>query len=330
MCIYFYVVFSLKQGEVEGLKFDEVVVVECWWCEIVVVVVEEMGYFVVVWNIMVVFGGVLCIGCGNFLLDFGNLLVCVVVKFVFFNDVMLQYFIYFECFEGSSEEDGEGFLVECLFKCGIVVLCVMLMVCDYDIVGYFYVMLSVDLCVFVEWYGEVDIFCGDCWLQFGFDEFVFGGVCYVLCSKMVLDVFDVIVCQGEGVFSDSFSLYYQCFVVICSEMVVLCVVNFVFEFVWLVVINLVLCCFLCFEGWVWFENIVVVEIVDVVNVSYGLMLCLLVQSYVLVGLLDEKCFVVDLVLGLMWVFMLLVEYVVCLFVGFIYLGCYVGVSFMVL
>ncbi len=327
MCTYLYAAFSLKQGEVEGLKPDEAAAVERWRREIVAVAVEEMGHLVAVWNITAALGGAPRIGRGNFPLDPGNLPARVVVKLAPFNDATLQHFIYLERPEGSSEEDGEGFPAERLFKRGTAAPRVTPMARDYDTVGHFYATLSADLRAFVERHGEADTFCGDRWLQLGPDELALGGARHVLCSKTALDAFDAIVRQGEGAPSDSLSSHYQRFAAIRSEMAALRAANPAFEPAWPAATNPVLRRPPRPEGRVWLENTAAAETVDVANASYGLMLRLLAQSYALVGPSDEKRLVVDLALGLMRAFTPLAEHAARLPAGPSHPGCHAGVSF---
>src|SRR5580692_1962608 len=109
MCTYLYAAFSLKDGEAEGLRAEEVEAVRRWRSELIKVSVEEMGHLTAVWNITAALGGAPRFGRGNFPLEPGNLPASVTVRLSPFNPATLQHFIYLERPKDSPERDGEGF-----------------------------------------------------------------------------------------------------------------------------------------------------------------------------------------------------------------------------
>ena len=327
MCTYLYAAFSLRQGEAEGLAPRESEAVERWRREIIAVAVEEMGHLVAVWNITAALGGAPRVGRGNFPLDPGYLPARVVVKLAPFDDATLQHFIYLERPEGSAEEDGEGFAAERLFQRGTTAPRITPMARDYDTVGHFYTTLADELRAFVDVHGEDEAFCGDRGLQLGPEELTLGGARRVLCSKTALAAFDAIVRQGEGAPSDSTSSHYQRFAAIRSELAALRAANPAFEPAWPAATNPVLRRPPMPEGRVWLENEAAAATVDVANASYGLMLRLLAQSYLLPGPSAEKSLHVDLAVGLMRAFTPLAEHAARLPAGPSHPGCHGGVSF---
>lgn len=327
MCTYLYAAFSLKQGEAEGLSAAESEAVERWRREIIAVAIEEMGHLVAVWNITAALGGAPRIGRGNFPLDPGNLPARVVVKLAPFNDATLQHFIYLERPEGSTEQDGEGFAAERLFIRGSTVPRITPMARDYDTVGHFYTTLSGDLRAFVDAHGEAEAFCGDRWLQLGPEELTLSGARRVLCSKTALAAFDAIVQQGEGASSDSDTSHYHRFAAIREELPALRAANPAFEPAWPAATNPVLRRPPRPEGRVWLENPAAAATVDIANASYGLMLRLLAQAYLLPGPSAEKGLVVDLGVCLMRAFTPLAEHAARLPAGPSHPGCNAGVSF---
>lgn len=327
MCTYLYAAFSLKQGESEGLRADQAAAVERWRREIIAVAVEEMGHLVAVWNITAALGGAPRIGRGNFPLDPGYLPARVVVKLAPFNDATLQHFIYLERPEGSAEQDGEGFAAERLFTRGSTDPRVTPMARDYDTVGHFYATLSAELKAFVDEHGEAAAFCGDRWLQLGPQELNLCGARHVLCSKTALAAFDAIVQQGEGAPADSDRSHYQRFAAIRAELAALRVDHPGFTPAWPAATNPVLRRPPRPEGRVWLENPAAAETVDVANASYGLMLRLLSQAYLLPGPSAEKSLHVDLAVGLMRAFTPLAEHAARLPAGPSHPGCNAGASF---
>lgn len=327
MCTYLYAAFSLKQGEAEGLSAGEATAVARWRREIIAVAVEEMGHLVAVWNITAALGGAPRLGRGNFPLDPGYLPARVVVKLAPFNDATLQHFIYLERPEQSDEADGDGFAAERLFTRGTDAKRLTPMARDYDTVGHFYATLSADLRAFVAEHGEDAAFCGDRWLQLGPEELTLGGARHVLCSKTALAAFDAIVRQGEGAPSDSEQSHYQRFAAIRTELAALRAANPGFEPAWPAATNPVLRRPPRPEGRVWLENPAAAETVDVANASYGLMLRLLAQSYLMPGPSAEKSLHVDLAVSLMRAFTPLAEHAARLPAGDSHPGCHAGVSF---
>ena len=327
MCTYLYAAFSLRQGEAEGLAPRESEAVERWRREIIAVAVEEMGHLVAVWNITAALGGAPRVGRGNFPLDPGYLPARVVVKLAPFDDATLQHFIYLERPEGSAEEDGEGFAAERLFQRGTTAPRITPMARDYDTVGHFYTTLADELRAFVDAHGEAEAFCGDRALQLGPEELTLGGARRVLCSKTALAAFDAIVRQGEGAPSDSTSSHYQRFAAIRTELAALRAANPAFEPAWPAATNPVLRRPPKPEGRVWLEDEAAAATVDVANASYGLMLRLLAQSYLLHGPSAEKSLHVDLAVGLMRAFTPLAEHAARLPAGPSHPGCHAGVSF---
>jgi CDGSH-type Zn-finger protein/uncharacterized Fe-S cluster protein YjdI len=327
MCTYLYAAFSLKQGEAEGLSAAQAQATDSWRREIVAVAVEEMGHLVAVWNITAALGGAPRIGRGNFPLDPGYLPASVVVKLAPFNAATLQHFIYLERPEGSTEPDGEGFAAERRFTRGSDVPRITPMACDYETVGHFYKTLSEALQAFVDQHGEAAAFCGDRWLQLGPDELTLSGARHVLCAKTAVAAFDAIVRQGEGAPSDTERSHYRRFADIRVELQALQQDNPAFEPAWPAATNPVLRRPPRPEGRVWLENPAASATVDVANASYGLMLRLLAQSYLMPGPSAEKALIVDLSLGLMRAFTPLAEHAARLPAGPSHAGCHAGASF---
>lgn len=327
MCTYLYAAFSLKQAGEAGLSHAEAQATERWRREIIAVAVEEMGHLVAVWNITAALGGAPRVGRGNFPLDPGNLPASVVVKLAPFNAATLQHFIFLERPEGSDEQDGDGFALQNPFKRGSAVARITPMACDYDTVGHFYQQLGEKLRAFVALNGEAASFCGDRWLQLGTDELTLCGARQVLCSKTALAAFDAIVLQGEGASTDSERSHYHRFSGIRAELSALREANPGFEPAWPAATNPVLRRPPRPEGRVWLENPAAAETVDIANASYGLMLRLLSQSYLMPGPSAEKSLIVDLAAGLMRAFTPLAEHAARLPAGPSNPGCNAGASF---
>ena len=299
MCTYLYAVFSLKDGEADGLSKDEAAAVARWRAVILRVALEEMGHLTAVWNITAALGAAPRFGRGNFPLDPGGLPAGVVVKLVPFGEAALQHFIHLERPEGSSEGEGKGFAPEFAFTRGVNVPRLTPMAIDYDTVGSFYATLGANLAAFVDQHGESVAFCGDPALQLSAQESGLAGVDPVICSKTALAAFTAIVQQGEGAPADAAGSHFQRFLAIRGELDALKAANPSFEPAHPAAVNPVLRPPLRREGRVWIEDETAAATVDLANSTYALMLRLIAHAYVIPRPLPQKALVIDLARGLM-------------------------------
>ena len=299
MCTYLYAVFSLKDGEADGLSKDEAAAVARWRRVIRQVAIEEMGHLTAVWNITAALGAAPRFGRGNFPLDPGALPAGVVVKLAPFNEAVLQHFIHLERPEGSFEAEGAGFAPTFAFTRGVRVPRLTPMAFDYDTVGSFYATLGASLRAFVDRHGESVAFCGDPALQMSSLEAGIPGVEPVICSKTALAAFTAIVQQGEGAPKDAIGSHFHTFLAIRSELAALTAANPAFVPAFPAAVNPVLRPPMRPEGRVWIENETAAATVNVANSAYALMLRLIAYSYVIARPAPEKTLVIDLALGLM-------------------------------
>ena len=327
MCTYLYAAFSLRSGEGEGLSKDESAAVARWRQTIIDVAIDEMGHLSAVWNITAALGGSPRFGRGNFPLDPGMLPAGIVVKLAPFNEAVLQHFIFLERPQGSSEQDGEGFVPELQFKRGTNRIRLTPMAMDYDTVGTFYEVLGGNLRKFVERLGESTAFCGDPTLQLSDAEVSLHGAKPVICLKTALAAFDAIVRQGEGATEASEDSHYQRFLSIREELARLKAANPAFSPAYPAAVNPVLRPPLRPQGRVWIENDDAFETVDIANASYALMLRLLAYSYTLRRPVPQKALCVDLAMGLMRAATILAERAARLPAGPSNPGCNAGMSF---
>ncbi len=325
MCTYLYAVFSLKDGEAEGLSKDEAVTVARWRGTILRVALEEMGHLTAVWNITAALGAAPRFGRGNFPLDPGALPAGVVVKLAPFNQDVLQHFIHLERPEGSSE--AEGFAPVFAFTRGMLVPRLTPMAIDYDTVGSFYAMLGANLRAFVDLHGESAAFCGDPSLQMSSQEAGLAGVDPVVCLKTALAAFAAIVQQGEGAPADAVGSHFQRFLAIRDELTALKALNPSFEPAHPAAVNPVLRPPLRREGRVWLENEAAAATVNVANSAYALMMRLIAHAYLLRGPSPTKGLVMDLARGLMRAVTLWGERAARLPAGPSNPSCHAGMSF---
>lgn len=327
MCTYLYAAFSLKDGTADGLTAKEAEAVTRWRGQLLGVAIEEMGHLTAVWNITSALGGSPRFGRTNFPVDPGLLPASVVVKLAPFNAATLQHFVYLERPSGSTEPDGEGFTIERPYVRGHAVARLTPMGTDYATVGDFYATLSACLRGLVEEHGEGAVFSGDPALQLSPDEINLPGARRVLCLKTALAAFDAIVEQGEGAPRDTADSHFQKFVAVREELRTLQAENPAFSPAFPAATNPVLRRPPRAEGRVWLETPEAIDVVDLANASYCLMVRLLGYTYGLKGPSREKTFAVDLGIGLMRAAGLLAQRAARLPAGPSNPHCHAGMSF---
>jgi CDGSH-type Zn-finger protein/uncharacterized Fe-S cluster protein YjdI len=327
MCTYLYAVFSLRDGEAEGLSAEEAAAVARWRSVILRISVEEMGHLTAVWNITAALGGTPRFGRGNFPLDPGSLPAGVVVKLAPFGEACLQHFIHLERPDGSKEGEGEGFSPDFAFKRGTLAARLTPMAVDYDTVGVFYAMLGQNLSAFVAQVGEAAAFCGDPALQLSPTEVALIGAKPVVCSKTALAAFTAIVEQGEGASASSVDSHFQKFVALRAELAAMTAANPAFKPAFPAAVNPVLRPPMRPEGRVWIEAEDAAATVDLANTGYALMLRLMAYSYGVPRPRPEKALAIDLALGLMRAVTYLGERAARLPAGPSSPGCNAGMSF---
>src|ERR1700733_1452421 len=330
MCTYLYAAFSLKDGGAEGLRAEEVAAVRRWRTELIRVSVEEMGHLTAVWNITSALGGSPRFGRANFPLDPGNLPASVTVRLAPFNQMTLQHFIFLERPNGSTEPDGEGFAYTRSYGRGNAHARITPMAIDYATVGDFYAALSEDLRGIVERETEEKAFDGDPALQLSPSEVALPAAKRVICLKTALAAFDAIVLQGEGAPRDASDSHYQRFSSIREEYQHLLRANPKFVPAFPAANNPVLREPPRPEGRVWIEDPEAIEVVDLANGAYGLMVRLLGYAYAIRGPQAEKSLAVDLAVGLMRAITPLAEKAARLPAGPSNPGCNAGMSFIAL
>jgi CDGSH-type Zn-finger protein/uncharacterized Fe-S cluster protein YjdI len=327
MCTYLYAAFSLKNGTADGLTAAEAEAVARWRRQMMRVAIDEMGHLAAVWNITSALGGSPQFGRGNFPVDPGYLPASVVVRLAPFDSATLQHFVYLERPAGSTEPDGEGFTVDRPYARGHAVARLTPMGINYATVGDFYATLAAGLRALVDEHGEGAVFSGDPALQISPDEVELPGANRVLCLKTALAALDAIVLQGEGAPRDSADSHFQRFVGIRTELRALQARNPEFAPAFPVATNPVLRRPPRAEGRVWLENPEAIDLVDLANASYCLMLRLLGYAYGLRSPSREKAFAVDLSVGLMHAAGLLAQRAARLPAGPSNPDCHAGMSF---
>ena len=326
MCTYLYAAFGLK-SDGEGLEPDEAQAVARWRREIIAVAVDEMSHLVAVWNITSALGGVPRFGRGNFPLDPGSLPAGIVVKLAPFNEAVLQHFIHLERPAGSGELEGEGFAYERHFTRAIAGERLTPSGLDYATVGEFYAAIGDGLRSMVALAGEDAVFCGDPSLQLTSAHVDLAGAARVICLETALASLEAIVVQGEGAPAHAEGSHFDRFCALRAEYRALKTSNPAFVPSHPAATNSVLRRPPRPEGRVWIEAQDAMEVVDLSNATYGLMLRLLAYAYATPSPQPDKALALDLGIGLMHAITTLAEHAARLPAGPSNPGCNAGMSF---
>jgi CDGSH-type Zn-finger protein/uncharacterized Fe-S cluster protein YjdI len=326
MCTYLYAAFSLKD-EQDSLQPEEAQAVLRWRREVIAVAIDEMSHLVAVWNITSALGGVPRFGRGNFPLDPGYLPAGIVVKLAPFSEAVLQHFIHLERPAESSEPEGEGFAYERSFSRATSGERLTPTGLDYATVGEFYAAISDGLRAMVAQAGEGAVFCGDPALQLTADEVNLPGAARVVCLKTALASLEAIVVQGEGALAHAEGSHFDRFCALRAEYRALKTSNPAFVPSHPAATNPVLRRPPRPEGRVWIEAQDAMEVVDLSNAAYGLMLRLLAYAYATPSPKPDKALAIDLGIELMHAMTTLAEHAARLPAGPSNPDCHAGMSF---
>jgi hypothetical protein len=298
MCAYLYAVFSLRDGEAEGLNTEEAEAVANWRRTILGVSVGEMSHLIAVWNITAALGAAPRFGRANFPLDPGSLPASLVVRLAPFTEATIQHFIYLERPEGAAEHDDSSFKPTELFSRRAPGVSLTPTGYPYRSVGEFYEEIGADLRRLTAQIGEEAVFCGDPGLQLTPAESRLPGAVPVTSLESALAAIDHIILEGEGAPRHRENSHYERFRQIRAELRSLKAKNPAFSPAHPSAENPVLRQPPRPEGHVWLHDRDAVATVDLANAAYVLMLRLLAEAYALPGG-EEKLLYVRSAVGLM-------------------------------
>ena len=327
MCTYLYALFSLRDGEGEGLTVEEARAVGAWRRTILGIAVGEMSHLIAVWNITAALGAAPRFGRANFPLHLGYLPANLVVRLAPFSEEVIQHFIYLERPEGSSEHDGSGFEPSVSYSRAVPGVSLTPTGYDYQSVGEFYEEISGDLTALANKIGEEVLFCGDPALQLTPAESSLPGAKPVINLESALAAIEHIVIEGEGAPRHRENSHFQRFRQIREELRSLKAKKPGFTPAYPSAENPVLRRPPQAEGHVWLHDKDAVATVDLANAVYALMLRLLAKVYALPTGNADKILYVRTSIGLMQVLTQLGELAARLPAGPSYPGRNAGVSF---
>ncbi|HWW25033.1 MAG TPA: ferritin-like protein, partial [Caulobacter sp.] len=299
MCAYLYAMFSLRDGEAEGLKPEEAEAVAGWRQTILGVSVGEMSHLIAVWNITAALGAAPRFGRENLPLDPGALPANLIVRLAPFSEAVIEHFIYLERPEETTEPDDPSFQPVELFSRRAPGVSLTPTGYQYRSVGEFYEEIAADLRRLTAQIGEKAVFCGDPGLQLTQADSKLPGANPVTSLDSALAAIEHIILEGEGAPRHRENSHYERFRRIRAEMRALKAKNPAFSPAHPSAENPVLRRPPKPEGHVWLHDREAVATVDLANAVYVLMLRLLAGAYVLPTGADEKLLYVRSAVGLM-------------------------------
>jgi len=299
MCAYLYAMFSLRDGEGEGLNAEEAEAVVNWRRAILGISVGEMSHLIAVWNITAALGAAPRFGRDNLPLAPGVLPANLVVRLAPFSDAVIQHFIYLERPEGATERDDPSFEPAEVISRHAPGVRLTPTGYQYRSVGEFYEEIAEDLRRLTTRIGEDAVFCGDPRLQLTQAESKLPGATPVTNLESALAAIEHIVVEGEGAPRRRENSHYERFRQIRAEMRSLKAKNPSFSAAHPSAENPVLRRPPEPQGHVWLHDRDAIATVDLANATYALMMRLLAATYGLPAGSDEKLLYVRAGVGLM-------------------------------
>lgn len=278
MCLYLYAMFSLKRSEDEGISKTELAAIEGWRKIILSIALEEMTHLALVSNLFSALGESPHFLRPNFPVSPGLYPANIVIELAPFNLQTLEHFIYLERPRSQPVQDSEEFTPRLGYERPPLRNRLMPSSSDYETVGDLYDSLKTSLTLLCEKLGEKILFCGSPERQITPTDSPLPGLGAITDLKSALQAIETIVVQGEGA-SQVEDSHFSRFRFIHEEYTELLKQNPDFNPSRPVVRNPVMRKPIDPEGRVWVTEPIAASYMDVANALYGLMLRLLVQSY---------------------------------------------------
>ena len=218
MCCYLFAAHTLRRGEAEGLRDDEVVAVERWRGAIVQVAVEEMLHLALVSNLLSAIGSAPHFQRPNFPVSPGYHPAGVVVSLAPFDRATLDHFIFLERPEGIDVPDGAGFDSPAKYERAIRADHLVPSSQDYATVGHLYRGIRAGMMHLADSMGEAKLFVGARSAQIDASVGGLPGLIAVTDAASALRAVDTIVEQGEGSPANPARSHYRRFLAVREEL----------------------------------------------------------------------------------------------------------------
>lgn len=279
MCCYLYGLWSLKSGERDGLKADQVAVVEGWKRAITAVAVEEMTHLTIVGNLACAIGAGPHLSRPNFPIPFGYHPSVIDLELFGFSHALIDHAIFLERPEGVELSDAPEFVHPSEYHRTAPKGFIMPSAQDYRTIGHLYRGIMHGFEVLSMKLGEESLFCGSASAQIGPADSPLPGLCTVTDLAMAERAIETIIEQGEGAPAHTSDCHYQRFLDMRAQLDEMLAADPNFQPAHPVARNPVMRQPIDKANRVWINNPQAAKVLDLANAIYGHMLRCLVQAY---------------------------------------------------
>lgn len=279
MCCYLYGIWSLKRGERDGLTPAQARVVAGWKRHMTNVAIEEMTHLALVGNLTVALGGAPHLSRPNFPIPSGYHPAAIDLELVGFSHALIDHAIFLERPEGVQIDDAPEFVHPADYHRAAPRNTIMPAAQDYATIGHLYRGIYHGFEVLARRYGEANLFAGDVADQVGPADAPLSGLCTVTDLKSAHQAIETIVEQGEGAAEHTEGSHYQKFLEVRAALDAMLAEDPDFRPAHPVARNPVSRAPLDPANRVWITDPEAVQVLDLGNSLYNMMLRFLVQSY---------------------------------------------------
>lgn len=279
MCCYLYGIWSLKRGEQDGLTPEQAKVVAGWKRHMTLVAIEEMTHLALVGNLTVAIGGAPHFSRPNFPIPAGYHPAAVDLELMGFSHALVDHAIFLERPEGIQIDDAPEFVHPAEYHRAMPKNTITPAAQDYDTIGHLYRGIYHGFDVLARRYGEANLFAGAVEDQIGPADAPLPGLCTVSDLTSAHAAIETIVEQGEGAAEHTEESHYQKFLEVRAALDEMLATDPDFAPAHPVARNPVSREPMNGNNRVWITDPEAVQVLDIANALYNMMLRLLVQSY---------------------------------------------------
>ena len=221
MCSYLYAMWSLKQGEDEGVTTEELAAIERWRRSLRQVALEEMLHLSLVNNLLAATGSAPQLWRPAFPIAAGWFPADMVLRLSRFSEATLDHFMFIERPEGVDLVDGAGFDHPAHHSRPARPDLLTPTPRDYDSQGQLYHAILGGLARLADELGEENVFVGHGQAQLGRSEIGMPGLFNITDLASARRAVEEIVLQGEGAPAHRAGSHYERFASIREELAAL-------------------------------------------------------------------------------------------------------------
>ena len=279
MCGYFYGIWSLKRGEMDGLSPEQTRLVHSWRMAMTAVAIEEMTHLTLCGNLLCAIGAAPHLSRSNFPITAGDHPGAVDLELFGFSHALVDHAIFLERPEGVVLPDAPEFVHLDNYHRAAPRGRVMPNAQDYASIGHLYRGIYHGMERLARKLGEENLFCGDVADQISFADAPLPGLSVVTDLASAHQAIETIVEQGEGAAEHSEDSHYQKFIAVRAQLEEAIKADPNFAPAFPVVRNPVPVEPADPTGRTWISNPEAATVLDLANSVYNLMLRFLAQGF---------------------------------------------------